>query len=73
MIYKFDTLEITDPEITVYAVRDVVKEFKCEVEVMLKSSNTIFTTTLYHFEYEESWEDNEVYEWVMEKLQEYVF
>jgi hypothetical protein len=71
MTYKFDTLEIENPDITVFGIRDLINEGKCEVEVALRTPQTFYTTTLFHFEYEETWEDEDVINWVMEKLNDY--
>jgi hypothetical protein len=70
-IYKFDTLEIENPEITVFAVRDLINEGRCEVEVALRTPQTFYTTTLFPFEYKTTWEDVDVINWVINKLQEY--
>jgi hypothetical protein len=71
MNYKFPQFntEITDPEITVVTVSDNVKQKTCNVELLLETDTAKFGLTLSGFTYETTWEDSDVYAWVLQELE----
>jgi len=73
MTYKFEqfNVEIIDPNIEVQAVNDSVKEKTCSVNLLLTTDSAKFGVTLNGFTYAETWEDEDIYEWVSAELKKY--
>jgi hypothetical protein len=71
--YKFPQFnsEITDPTVTVQSVNDNLKEKTCSVDILLTTETAKFGVNLSGFEYETTWEDADVYAWVMVELEKF--
>ena len=73
MTYKFEqfNVEIIDPTIEVQAVNDNIKDKTCSVNLLLTTDSAKFGVTLNGFTYSETWEDEDIYEWVSNELKNY--
>jgi hypothetical protein len=71
--YKFPQFnaEITDPTVTVQSVTDNLKEKTCSVDILLTTETAKFGVNLSGFEYETTWEDADIYAWVMVELEKF--
>jgi hypothetical protein len=71
--YKFPQFnaEITDPTVTVQSVNDNLKEKTCSVDILLTTETAKFGVNLSGFEYETTWEDADIYAWVMVELEKF--
>ena len=72
--YKFPqfNIQISNPQINVLAVYDNINEKKCMVDVELITYNVSFGLTLDGFEYTDTWDDDNILNWVLStKLPEY--
>lgn len=72
-IYKFPQFkaEITDPQIEVQAVNDSIKNKMCSVDILLTTDTAKFGVNLSGFTYADTWEDADIYAWVMVELEKY--
>lgn len=66
MIYKFEqfNVEIVDPIIDVIGVNDSIKDKVCSVDVVLSTDTAKFGIKLMGFTYVDTWDDNDVFDWV---------
>jgi hypothetical protein len=73
MTYKFEQfdVEITNPTIEVVRVGDNVKNKTCDVTLLLTTDTAKFGVTLSGFSYSKTWEDDDIYEWVINELTNY--
>jgi hypothetical protein len=73
MTYKFENwnLEIVDPIKQVVNVIDNIENKTCNANVLLTTDTAQFGVTLNGFTYEETWDDQEIRNWVAIELQKY--
>ena len=73
MTYKFENwnVEIVDPLKQVVNVIDNIENKTCNVDLLLTTDTAQFGVTLNGFTYEETWDDQEVRDWVAIELQKY--
>jgi hypothetical protein len=73
MKYKFEqfNVEIESPNVTVTGVFDNVKEKTCNVSLLLETESAKFGVTLNGFEYSDTWEDQDIYAWVANELEQF--
>ena len=73
MKYKFPQFnaEITDPIITLQSVNDNIQENTCSVDILLITDSAQFGVNLSGFTYSETWEDADIYAWVMNELEKF--
>jgi hypothetical protein len=73
MKYKFPQFnaEISDPQIAVQSVNDNLKEKTCSVDILLTTESAQFGVNLSGFTYVDTWEDADVYAWVMVELEKF--
>ena len=71
--YKFPQFnaEITNPQIEVQAVNDSIKDKSCSVDVLLTTDTAKFGVNFSGFMYSDTWEDADIYAWVMVELEKY--
>lgn len=71
--YKFEQfqVEIENPFLNIVAVTDNIQEKTCDVNILLTTDTAKFGVTLSGFTYETTWEDSDVYAWVLEDLKQY--
>lgn len=74
MTYKFEQFktEIVDPTIEIIKINDSISDRVCDVEILLiDASKSKFGINLSGFQYQVSWEDQDVYDWVIDELNKY--
>ena len=73
MTYKFEqfNVEITNPTIEVVNVIDNINTKVCNVDILLTTDTAEFGVTLNGFTYSETWDDQDVRDWVAIELQKY--
>ena len=73
MKYKFEEfkVEIENPTVVVKNVIDNIIDKKCSVEILLTTDSCKFGLTLTGFEYTDVWYDEDITNWVNNKLKEY--
>jgi len=73
MTYKFENwnVEIVDPLKQVVNVIDNIEAKTCNVDLLLTTDTAQFGVTLSGFTYEETWDDQEVRDWVAIELEKY--
>ena len=73
MTYKFENwnIEIVDPLKQVVNVIDNIENKTCNVDLLLTTDTAQFGVTLSGFTYEETWDDQEIRNWVAIELQKY--
>lgn len=73
MTYKFENwnVEITNPIVEVVNVIDNINTKTCNVDVLLTTDSAEFGVTLNGFTYEETWDDQDVRNWVAIELEKY--
>lgn len=71
--YKFPQFqaELIDPKIEVQAVNDSIKEKSCSVDILLTTDTAKFGVNLSGFTYSDTWEDKDIYAWVIVELEKY--
>jgi hypothetical protein len=64
--YKFPqfNVTITNPVVTVEKINDSINEKTCSADVLLTTNSAIFGVTFSGFTYVESWDDQDVIDWV---------
>ena len=73
MIYSFQNglIEIENPTIKILKIVDEIEPKEASVIVLLSSDSFRYIHTFYGFKYVETWEDEDVVDWVNEKLKDY--
>ena len=73
MTYKFENwnIEIVDPLKQVVNVIDNIENKTCNVNLLLTTDTAQFGVTLNGFTYSETWDDQNVRDWVAIELQKY--
>jgi len=73
MTYKFEqfNVEITNPTIEVVNVIDNINTKVCNVDILLTTDTAEFGVTLNGFTYSETWDDQDVRDWVAIELEKY--
>ena len=67
MTYKFEqfNVEIVNPTIEVLSVSDDIKQKTCTISIQLTTNSAKFGVDLNGFTYLETWEDNDIENWVL--------
>lgn len=70
--YKFDqfNIQIKDPTWGICSVTDNYDN-TCVVDIILKTDSASFGISLSGFEYQDTWEDSDVFDFIPTKLKEY--
>jgi hypothetical protein len=73
MTYKFEqfNVEITNPTIEVVNVIDNINTKVCNVDILLTTDTAQFGVTLNGFTYSETWDDQDIRDWVAIELEKY--
>lgn len=71
--YRFEqfNVDITNPTLTIINVGDNIKNKICGIDIILEVTNSKFGVILSGFEYETTWEDSDIYNWVEVEIEKY--
>jgi hypothetical protein len=58
-------IEIVNPTIEIQQVNDALTSKTCSVDILLKTDTAKFGVNLQGFTYDESWEDADIENWVL--------
>jgi hypothetical protein len=58
-------VEIVNPTIEIQQVNDALTSKTCSVDILLKTDSAKFGVNLQGFTYDESWEDADIENWVL--------
>ena len=73
MIYSFQNglIEIENPTIKVLKIVDEIEHKEASVIVLLSNDSFRYIHTFYGFKYVETWEDEDVFDWVGKEMKNY--